>query len=126
MLEASALLAHLTRLRPPLFQLCLADIDFPLHRLVSLPVNASVMDAMQVMSLNGLGALGVVTGETEWEGEPSALVGVVTVNDCSKLVVPSEGKQALGMGLGDMCKNVLAAQDGGVERGEERVPGKSK
>jgi glycine/D-amino acid oxidase-like deaminating enzyme len=84
------------------------------------------MDAMQVMSLNGLGALGVVTGETEWEGEPSSLVAVVTANDCSKLVVPSEGKQALGMGLGDMCKNVMAEQHGGRERGEERVPGEFK
>jgi len=123
-LEAATLLTHLTKLPPPLFRLCLSEIDLPLHRFVSLSMNASVLDAMQIMSLNGLSALGVVTGEPEREGEQSSLVGVVTVTDCSKLVVPSEGKQALGMGLGDMCKNVMAAQDSGRERGEERVPGK--
>lgn len=126
LLEASALLAHLTRLPPPMFRLCLSEVDVPLHRFVSLPINASVLDAMQVMSLNGLGAIGVVTGDSERDGELSSLVGVVTVADCSKVVVPSEGKQALGMGLGDMCKKVLSGHHGGRERGEERVPGMSQ
>lgn len=119
-LEASALLAYLTRKPPPLFRLCFSEVDLPLHPLVSLPSSASILDAMQVMSLNGLSALGVVTGNPE--GELSSLIGVVTVADCSKLVVPSEGKQVLGMGLGDMCKNVLVDHHG-RERGEERVPG---
>lgn len=97
----------------------------PLHPLVSLPATSSVLDAMQVMSLNGLSALGVVTGNGERDGELCALSGVVTAADCARLVVPSEGKQALGMGLGDMCKNVLMGHPEGRDRGEERVPGES-
>lgn len=77
---------------------------------------------MQVMSLNGLSAIGVVAEDSDREGELGSLVGVVTVTDCSKIVVPSEGKQALSVSLGDMCKNVQVDHDG-RERGEERAPG---
>lgn len=122
-LTASVLLAHLTRKPPPLFRMPLSEVDLPLHQLVSLPQTATVLDAMQVMSLDGLSALGVTTGDPDREGELSSLVGVVTTNDCAKVVVPSEGKLALEMGLADMCKGVLSEYPGG-DLGEERVPGK--
>lgn len=122
-LSDALLLAYLVRRPPTLFRKALQEINVPLHPLVSLPASSSVLDAMQVMSLNGLSALGVVTGTGEREGELCALTGVVTTADCARLVVPSEGKQALGMGLGDMCKNVLVGHPEGRDRGEERVPG---
>lgn len=123
-LTATALLAYLTRKPPPMFRFPLSEVDLPLHQLVSLPQTASVLDAMQVMSLNGLNALGVVTGDPDRdEGELGSLIGVVTTTDCAKLVVPSEGKHALEMSLSDMCKNVLSDHEGG-DRGEERVPSK--
>ncbi|BEJ18202.1 hypothetical protein CspHIS471_0704790 [Cutaneotrichosporon sp. HIS471] len=120
-LTALALLAHLTRKPPPIFRMPLGEVDLPLHQLVSLPQTATVLDAMQVMSLNGLGAIGVTNGEPDREGELDSLVGVVTATDCAKAVVPSEGKQALEMGLSDMCKGVLSKYPGG-DLGEERVP----
>ncbi|KAL1409685.1 hypothetical protein Q8F55_003681 [Vanrija albida] len=120
-LGSSALLEYLTKQPPPLLRLPLSEVDLPLHPLVSLPTTASVLDAMQVMSLNGMSALGVIGNDSDRDPELSSLVGIVTVSDCSKLVVPSEGKHALGMSLGDMCKNVLADHHG-RERGEERVP----
>ncbi|TXT06072.1 hypothetical protein VHUM_03545 [Vanrija humicola] len=120
-LGSSGLLEYLTRQPPSLLRLSLSEVDLPLHPLVSLPATASVLDAMQVMSLNGMGALGVIGSDSDRDPELSSLVGIVTVSDCSKLVVPSEGKHALGMALGDMCKNVLADHHG-LERGEERVP----
>jgi hypothetical protein len=49
------------------------------------------------------------------------LVHVVTVRDCARLVVPSEGKKALGMGLEEMGRMVQRDGDW-YERGEERVP----
>jgi hypothetical protein len=52
------------------------------------------------------------------------LVSVATVKDCARVVVPSEGKQALGMGLEQMVKVLQYGEEAGAERGEERVPGK--
>lgn len=124
-LTATALLAYLTRKPPPMLRMPLSEVDLPLHQLVSLPANASVLDAMQVMSLSGLNALGVVTGDPDRDGELGNLIGVVTTTDCAKVVVPSEGKQALEMTLDELCKNVLAEHQG-RDRGEERVPGKPK
>lgn len=106
-----------------MFNLPLSEVDLPLHQLVSLPQTGTVLDAMQVMSLSGLSALGVVTGDPDRDGELSSLIGVVTTTDCAKLVVPSEGKHALEMGLSEMCKNVLSDHEGGEDRGEDRVPG---
>jgi CBS domain-containing protein len=122
-LTSTALLAHLTRKPPPIFRMPLSEVDLPLHQLVSLPQTATVLDAMQVLSLNGLSALGVTTGDPDREGELSSLVGVVTTSDCARVVVPSEGKLALEMSLADMCKGVLSEYPGG-DLGEERVPGK--
>lgn len=128
-LSDAALLAHLSRKPPPLFRRQLSDVDLPLHQLISLPHTATVLDAMQVMSINGLSAIGVVIADPksdpERESELGALIGVVTVTDCSKIVVPSEGKQALAVSLGEMCKNVQKDHKG-MERGEERVPGMSR
>lgn len=143
---------------------------FPLHPLISLPGTASVLDAMQVMSINGLSALGVLSGagllrersdrrqssgssgsssgglvfrsssSTALSGSPLVspvqemaspfdtmgmgdLVSVVTVKQCARLVVPSEGKQALGLGLEEMVKQVQYVEEAGLDRGEERVSG---
>jgi len=53
------------------------------------------------------------------------LVGVITAEECARLVVPSEGKQVLGMGLEEAVKGLQVAEHGGQERGEEKVLGMS-
>lgn len=177
-----ALLEHLVSLpaaaQPTILTLPVSSpaITFPLHPLVSLPGTASVLDAMQVMSLNGLSALGVLSGSgsarsrressgssasstgsfvarrdstshlpvtsspmlmplspsveapSPLESSDSApggggLFSIVTAQDCARLVVPSEGKQVLGMGLEQMVKGMQYVEEAGRERGEERVPG---
>lgn len=57
-------------------------------------------------------------------GQRAELAGVITVEDCARLVVPSEGKQALGMGLEQAIKSMHLAEHAGQERGEERVLGR--
>jgi hypothetical protein len=59
-------------------------------------------------------------------GQRAELSGVITVEDCARLVVPSEGKQALGMGLEQAIKSMHLAEHAGQERGEERVLGRFK
>jgi hypothetical protein len=54
------------------------------------------------------------------------LASVVTVKECTRVVVPSEGKQILGMGLEEMVKKVQYVEAAGQDRGEERKPGKYK
>lgn len=53
------------------------------------------------------------------------LVNVITAETCARLVVPSEGKQALGMGLEQATKTMQVIEHAGQARGEERVPGTS-
>lgn len=53
------------------------------------------------------------------------LVNVITAETCARLVVPSEGKQALGMGLEQATKAMQVIEHAGQARGEERVPGRS-
>lgn len=122
----------------------LADFSQPISTLyssptVSLPGSASVLDAMQVMSLQGLGALGVTRtrdGSNSSSGSSvtsspdpfdvilgnSELLSVVTCRDCASLVVPSEGKRVLGMMLEDMVKGLQVSEIAGQARGEERFP----
>lgn len=63
-----AVIEHLVALptsdQPTIFRLAVTSPSaaFPLHPLISLPGRASVLDAMQVMSINGLSALGVLSG----------------------------------------------------------------
>lgn len=171
--------------QPTIFKLPVTSTSaaFPLHPLISLPGTASVLDAMQVMSINGLSALGVLSGPGSVGGRESArrqssgssgsssgalmfrssssgrkelsalqqqsaistsplvspsiemlaspfdqlgmggLMSVVTVKECTRVVVPSEGKQVLGMGLEEMVKTVQYVEAAGQDRGEERVPG---
>jgi CBS domain-containing protein len=184
-----AVIEHLVSLKhdeqPPLFELAVTapSAGFPLHPLISLPGTASVLDAMQVMSLNGLSGLGVLSGSGSsararressgssgsgssssgyvgWNvhrtmsssaltaspavspaadllanpfdmyggvngpaSESGQLMSVVTAEECTRVVVPSEGKQVLGMGLGEMVRKVQYVEAAGRERGEERVPG---
>ncbi|KAL7424002.1 hypothetical protein Q5752_001587 [Cryptotrichosporon argae] len=171
-LTSSALLTHLLALpparTPALLSRSISASSIPLHPLISLPGTASVLDAMQVMSLSGLNAVGVLSGPggsrhrrgssasrsstgssgsaglaagatardylsaTGTAGAPvtevldlppqNDLVGIVTVHDCARLVVPSEGRQVLGMGLERMCKAIQVVDEPGRERGEERIP----
>ncbi|ORY23044.1 hypothetical protein BCR39DRAFT_365497 [Naematelia encephala] len=177
-LDDACLLGYLSALQPDqipnTLNLTLSEVSFglPLHPLVSLPSTASVLDAMQVMSLEGLSALGVLSGpgssssrhrrtsstssgsssgglvaksasQTALTASPlllpnaspvvetnpfeggaamNDLVSVVTARECATLVVPSEGKRVLGMGLGEMSKCVQVVEEGGRDRGEERVP----
>jgi len=168
-LTSALLLEHLISLSPSLIPTALksriANSKLPLHALVSLPGSASVLDAMQVMSTEGLSALGVLSGtgrvRRESSGSSSSqsgsnygaltaspmliplgspavnmdvspldsaggsgeLVSIVTARECASLVVPSEGKQILGMGLEQMVKALQVVEEGGTNRGEERVPG---
>lgn len=183
------ILEHLLALpagkQPELLSKSAADpsLGMAMHPLISLPGTASILDAMQVLSLNGLSAIGVLSGPGSVRGRsgssgssgssngsfsrsgtsdrlssfvsaggiagsprimavsPSAeivspldsavgvgagrgeLIGVVTVQDCARLVVPSEGRQALGMGLEAFVKTKQSVEQAGTERGEERVRG---
>ena len=172
------LLEHLISLPadliPPVFHLAVTSpsVDLPLHPLISLPGTASVLDAMQVMSAQGMSALGVLSGSGNAGGRSSRgssgsssgsgqmqlsqpsqsdlssspllmpkfspglevtglrldslasdLISVVTAQDCTVLVVPSEGKQVLGMGLEQMVKGLQIVEPAGKTRGEERMPG---
>lgn len=178
-----AVIEHLVSLdgssQPIIFKLPITSsaASFPLHPLISLSGTASVLDAMQVMSMNGLSALGVLSGPgslrdakasrrqsssgssssssgaimfrssssgaiitsplvspaQEMLNSPFDALGtgmgmgelksVVTVKQCTRVVVPSEGKQVLGMGLEDMVKMAQYVEEAGQDRGEERVPG---
>jgi len=178
-LTDAMLLEHLISLPPDLiptnFNLAVTSstLNLPLHPLISLPGTASVLDAMQVMSAQGLSALGVLSGSGSGSNRSSSsssgstsgsgvsskspseghfssspllmptlspgldvtappldnptgsgeLISVVTAQDCTTLVVPSEGKQVLGMGLQHMVKALQVIEHAGETRGEERMPG---
>jgi len=179
-LTDAILLEHLitlpNHLIPTDFSLAVTSpaLDLPLHPFISLPGNASVLDAMQVMSAQGMSALGVLAGPgsaSSWSSRGSSgsstgstsgparstsqdsltaspqlmprlspgldvigspldramgtgeLISVVTAKDCTTLVVPSEGKQVLGMGLQHMVKGLQLVEHAGETRGEERMPG---
>ena len=153
------------------------SLNLPLHPFLSLSGNASVLDAMQVMSTLGLSALGVLSGpgsnasshgHRESSGSNSSsnsgsvmpstlsppnpltsspllipslspgldvtaspldsvvsageLMSFVTARDCTTLVVPSEGKQVLGMVLQQMIKGIQVVEHAGKTRGEEKMP----
>jgi len=51
------------------------------------------------------------------------LINVITAEGCGRLVVPSQGREALSMGLGEATKRLQVIECAGQERGEERVPG---
>jgi hypothetical protein len=53
------------------------------------------------------------------------LINIITAEGCGRLVVPSQGREALGMGLGEATKKLQVIEYAGQERGEERVPGQS-
>jgi hypothetical protein len=61
--------------------------------------------------------------ESPLDGRAGELVSVITVRECATLVVPSQGKQVLGMGLEDMVKGLQVVEEGGRDRGEDRMPG---
>lgn len=207
-MSSSGVLEHLATLPcpPAYFQRTFLSpsLNLPFHPLVSLSGSASVLDAMQVMSINGLSALGVLShgsssspfhhrrggsassgssgsastsinisiGKNQNQSQGSAnvksrgsgsfgshhrsgsqifssspsllatspgmelpspfdglggpeLVNIITVETCARLVVPSEGKQALGMGLDQATKVMQVIEHAGQTRGEERVPGES-
>lgn len=117
------------------------SLGLSLSPVVSLPGSATVLDAMQVMSVQGLGALGVIIDRNSRSTSNSSssssvtsspdpfetiglndLLSVVTARDCTSVVVPSEGKQALGMGLELMVKGLQIQEPAGQARGEERFP----
>ena len=62
---------------------------------------------------------------SELGGGSGELVSIVTARDCAILVVPSEGKQVLGMGLGEVVKGMQVVEHAGQDRGEERMPGEA-
>ncbi|EIW69478.1 hypothetical protein TREMEDRAFT_62339 [Tremella mesenterica DSM 1558] len=141
-----------------------SSLHLALQPLISLPGTASVLDAMQVMSLNGLAALGVLSGSGNGNtrrdsfssnpssggisrsssislstspmlvpaspehlspidsGCPGDLLSVISVEDCTRLVIPSEGKKVLGMGLEQLVKKIQVKENAGLERGEDKVP----
>ena len=162
-----ALLQYLVRLPNPPSDLLftVTEAQTPLNPLICLPASASVLDAMQIMSLNGLTGLGVLSGaglsrsrsrtstnsqsptsdsSSSSKGraspmqamptmspvlmpvrEESDLLSVVTVQDCAKMVIPSQGREVLSMGLDELVRAVQVNETGGRERGEEKLPGES-
>jgi len=52
-------------------------------------------------------------------------MSIITAEGCGRLVVPSQGREALGMGLGEATKSLQLLEHAGQARGEERVPGMS-
>ncbi|OCF35475.1 hypothetical protein I316_03027 [Kwoniella heveanensis BCC8398] len=154
-LSHTTLLRHLLSLPddscPAAFkaQLDSRALGLPLHSLISLESSATVLDAMQTMSICGVHALGVISGgqigfrrdnATMTGNETSSytsspllmaidddsdgnLIHIVRAQDCAMLVVPSVGKEALAMTLADMTKMVEQMEEAGSQRGEDRVPG---
>ena len=155
---------------PSVFHLPVSSriLDLSLPPFISLPGSASVLDAMQVMDLHGLGAIGVLarhrggavslrrrSGSSSSDSSagsastssplfvgrasetlspdncasatssPGELASVVTTRECNSLVIPSEGKQVLGMGLEELVKQIQILDPAGRARGEDRVPGMS-
>lgn len=98
----------------------------PVHRSVSssaLTASPAVSPAADLLPMPNPfevhgGAYGSLSGM-----EAGQLMSVVTAEECTRVVVPSEGKQVLGMGLGEMVRKVQYVEAAGRERGEERVPG---
>ena len=106
-------------------------LGLALSAVVCLYGAASVLDAMQVMSLRGLGALGVTTrhrsgssssNSSNSSDSESDLCSVITARDCTSLVVPSEGKEVLGESLAHIVKTLQQGETAGQARGEERFP----
>jgi CBS domain-containing protein len=176
-LTASNVLEHLIMAPPQFFNQTFlsSSLDIPLNPLISLYAQGSVLDAMQVMSLNNLSALGVLgesatrhrrtsssssssrhvrvgssssfkppsrSGSQVFNISPSILpvspglelpspfdsgggelMSIITAEGCGRLVVPSQGREALGMGLGEATKSLQIIEHAGQARGEERVPG---
>jgi hypothetical protein len=52
-------------------------------------------------------------------------MSIITAEGCGRLVVPSQGREALGMGLGEATKSLQVIEHAGQARGEEKVPGTS-
>jgi hypothetical protein len=52
-------------------------------------------------------------------------MSIITAEGCGRFVVPSQGREALGMGLGEATKSLQVIEHAGQARGEERVPGTS-
>nr|XP_031862783.1 uncharacterized protein CI109_001795 [Kwoniella shandongensis]KAA5529855.1 hypothetical protein CI109_001795 [Kwoniella shandongensis] len=153
-LTHATLLHHLLSLpsdRVPaafMLQVTAGSLGLPLRPLISLPGTASVLDAMQVMSVHGRRALGVLAGQSSHSRRfrrssssgsdvpspqatspmlspvdaPDELVSIVRSRECAALVIPSEGKQVLAMSLEEMVKNLQVREEGGRDRGEERMP----
>ena len=178
-LTASNVLEHLIATPPQFFNQTFLSpsLDIPLNPLISLYAQGSILDAMQVMSLNNLSALGVLgesvtrhrrssssssssrhvrvgssssfkppsrSGSQVFNISPSILpvspglelpspfdsgggelMSIITAEGCGRLVVPSQGREALGMGLGEATKSLQVIEHAGQARGEERVPGMS-
>ncbi|WWD15935.1 hypothetical protein CI109_100359 [Kwoniella shandongensis] len=156
-LTHATLLHHLLSLpsdRVPaafMLQVTAGSLGLPLRPLISLPGTASVLDAMQVMSVHGRRALGVLAGQSSHSRRfrrssssgsdvpspqatspmlspvdaPDELVSIVRSRECAALVIPSEGKQVLAMSLEEMVKNLQVREEGGRDRGEERMPATS-
>ncbi|WVQ98756.1 hypothetical protein IAU59_005887 [Kwoniella sp. CBS 9459] len=156
--EQLGVLSHTTLLRyllslpgncvPAAFQgkLESRELGLSLHPLISLEATATVLDAMQTMSIHGLRALGVMDcqigyrrdstpgsdSSSSYSASPRLmasddesdgnLVSIVRDQDCALLVVPSVGKEALAMSLADMTRMVEQTEEAGNQRGEERVP----
>ncbi|KAK8869792.1 hypothetical protein IAR55_000360 [Kwoniella newhampshirensis] len=103
---------------------------------------------MQVMSVHGHRALGVLAERGPYSGRfrrtsssgsdtspqntspllapadaSDELVSIVRSRECAALVIPSEGKQVLAMALEDMVKSTQVREESGRDRGEERMPG---
>nr|XP_019013562.1 uncharacterized protein I206_01632 [Kwoniella pini CBS 10737]OCF52343.1 hypothetical protein I206_01632 [Kwoniella pini CBS 10737] len=110
-------------------------LNLTLHSLISISSSATIVEAMQAMNRYGLRVLGVLAEVKDQtlgsdtspvlspvDEEESSLVSVVRGRDCARMVVPSEGKQALTMSLAELIKLVEEDEIAGKERGEERMP----
>ena len=97
-----------------------------LHPVVSLPGTASVLDAMRAMNHQGLSALGILPvhrSQSSGDGPnpfdaaiAGRLLSVVTVKDCTSLVVPSQGNSILGMGLEQLVQQLQVNEPANYER----------
>nr|XP_018263821.1 uncharacterized protein I303_03694 [Kwoniella dejecticola CBS 10117]OBR85979.1 hypothetical protein I303_03694 [Kwoniella dejecticola CBS 10117] len=90
---------------------------------------------MQAMNRHGLRVLGVLAEAKQRSSgsdnspimspvdeDDNTLISVVRGKDCARLVVPSEGKQALALSLAELIKIVEGDEPAGMQRGEERMP----
>ncbi|KZS87274.1 hypothetical protein SISNIDRAFT_419820 [Sistotremastrum niveocremeum HHB9708] len=90
----------------------IAQLGLYTNHVVSLPADSVLLDAMKILSEQGLSSVAIVNPLDGY------LLSAVSVTDIGKIVVPSQSKAILTVPLGDFIKQIKepAGADDGVDR----------